>query len=257
MALTVYKKHNYTRKDINYIKNTPIIEYDMTNAGINILFTHGLLSEEFVTRLNKMPKLEKNITVGKILQNNPEWNKIMMDEFVKIRYYFMLWNNLTDDDILSIKKDAIFIINKKVNKLKLSNNYEFKAKGHYDTYLNLRGKEFYVNIEDSSYDVKGFSKDVLKVQSEYFIEFILTALVLDKNDRFELFEHMKEFREQFLTFKLEPNYYFDLDEGGYLYRYSDKSSVEFSTSFPPKPLSLCNIDNNYKYFFELINILLV
>ena len=257
MARTVYTKHNYTRKDVTYIKNTTIIEYDMSNAGINILLTKGLLKQDFVDHLNKMDKLQKNITVGKILQKNPEWNKVMMEEFIAIRKYFMEINELTDDDILSIKKDAIFIIGKRVRNLKLTENYEFKEKNTYDTYLSIMNKEFYVSIDKGEYDVKGFSKKVLSLQEDYFIDFIITALVLDREDIFAKHEHIKIFRTKFLNFELEPQFYIDLNEGGYIYKYSETSSVKTITPFPPLDLSKCDITTNYKFLFELINILLL
>jgi hypothetical protein len=256
MSITIYAKHNWTRKDIHYIKNTRITEYDMSNAGINILLTKGLLKPDFVNHLNKMDKLQKNITVGKILQKNPEWNKIMMEEFVAIRKYFMEVNNLDDSDILSIKKDAIFVIDKKVRHLKLSANYEFKEKNTYDTYLNIMNKEFYVNIEKELYDTKGFSDLVLKYQEDYFIDFIITTLVLDRSSEREKFEHIKEFRTKFLTFQLEPNFYFDLLDGGYIYKYNKNSTVPLISTVEPEDLSVCDITNNYKFLFELIQIIL-
>lgn len=256
MSMTVYRKHNYTRKDLKYIKNTPIIEYDMSNAGINILLTNGKLNQEFVDYLNTLDKLTKNITVGKILQNNPEWNKLMMEEFIKIRGEFMRINNLDDNDILSIKKDAIFVINHKVKKLKVHDNYVFREKGVYDTYLNIRNKEFYINIEKGTYDVKGFPKTVTKVQEDFFIDFIITCAVLEKEDRFDLFQHIKIFRSKFLNFELPQEFYYDLDEDGYKYKYCKDSIAYLISSKPPSNLKLCNIDNNYKYLSDVVNTLL-
>lgn len=257
MSITIYKRHNYTRRDLKYIKNTSIIEYDMSNAGINILFNKGFLKQDMVDHLNKMNKLTKNITVGKMLQKNPEWNKVMMEEFIKIRKYFMEINNLTDDDILSIKKDAMFIINKKPKNLVLSENYIFREKGTYDTYLNLKNKEFYVNIYEGKFDVKGFSKEALEVQEDHFINFIITSLVLDREDRFKMFEHIKTYRTLFLNYDLDVENYYDLDDNGYLYKYGKDSVVAVRSDFPPKNKKTCIFNNNYEYLIELINTLLV
>lgn len=256
MTQTIYRKHNYTRRDVNYIKNTPITEYDMSNAGINILLTHGKFTKEFVDYLNTLDKLTKNITVGKILQEHPDWNKLMMEEFIKIRGEFMYLNNLEDSDILSIKKDAIFVINKKPKILQVHENYIFREKGVYDTYLNVRNKEFYINIEKGTYDVKGFSKKVVDIQEDCFIDFIITCTLLDKEDRFKLYQHIKNFRNDFLEYKLDKEFYYDLEEDGYKYKYNKESIVFIVSPTPPEDITLCNIDNNYKYILEVINTLI-
>lgn len=42
----LYLKDNYTNKDLKYIKNTIITEYDMESAGMNILTELGYFSED-------------------------------------------------------------------------------------------------------------------------------------------------------------------------------------------------------------------
>src|SRR5690606_18081729 len=101
-----------------------------------------ILSNEIVNKLNRMDKLKKNILVGKFLRDNPNVNSFLMEEFIRIRKELFEINNIEVDDVLSIKKDAIFIVNKRLRNLNLNDDYKFQEKNKYTSYINIAGKEF-------------------------------------------------------------------------------------------------------------------
>jgi len=216
MTQSVFQKHNYLDKDIVYLKNK-ITEYDMQNAGINILYHNGVFTKEQYDNLNRMSKLEKNIVVGKFLKNNPDISEALMDEFIKIRYDLFLLNDLHDEDVLSIKKDAIFIVDKSLKHLELNENYRFTKKNSYEGYINVIGKEFYYKNLTDGFDIKGISKRVKEVQNGFMFKRMAEILSLDMNGNKDLaFEKLIQLKLEFLNFELPKQFYYDIIHDSYI-----------------------------------------
>lgn len=256
MSSTLYEKHNYLNKNIRYLKNTSIIEYDIHAAGTCILYELGLIKKELFEYLMSLDKFTRNRLVGDLLAQHPKWNKLQMKGFSDVMKRFMEENNIEDRDILSIKKDSIVLIGSKViRSLFIDNLYQFNITGKYNNYMYLKEKELYINSKTLNYDTKNFNKDVLEVQSDYFINFILSTIVLnsERDNRDEVFSSLKYFRSKFLNKELEDEYYFDLDEGSYIFNYN---GTILSTSYKDINKNY-SIDNNYLYLEELIQLLFV
>lgn len=256
MSSTLYEKHNYLNKNIRYLKNTSIIEYDIHAAGTCILYELGLIKKELFEYLMSLDKFTRNRLVGDLLAQHPKWNKLQMKGFSDVMKRFMEENNIEDRDILSIKKDSIVLIGSKViRSLFIDNLYQFNITGKYNNYMYLKEKELYINSKTLNYDTKNFNKDVLEVQSDYFINFILSTIVLnsERDNRNEVFSSLKYFRSKFLNKELEDEYYFDLDEGSYIFNYN---GTILSTSYKDNNKNY-SIDNNYSYLEELIQLLFV
>ena len=256
MSSTLYEKHNYLNKNIRYLKNTSIIEYDIHAAGTCILYELGLIKKELFEYLMSLDKFTRNRLVGDLLAQHPKWNKLQMKGFSDVMKRFMEVNNIEDKDILSIKKDSIVLIGSKIIRtLYIDNLYQFNITGKYNNYMYLKEKELYINSKTLDYDTKNFNKDVLEVQSDYFINFILSTIVLnsERDNRNEVFSSLKYFRSKFLNKELEDEYYFDLDEGSYIFNYN---GTILSTSYKDNNKNY-SIDNNYSYLEELIQLLFV
>jgi hypothetical protein len=250
----LYLKHNYTNRNIVYLKNNYITEYDMSNAGINILRYNNVFSQEDYDRLNSMGKLEKNILVGKFLKNNPQISEALMNEFINIRKELFEANDIGDDDILSIKKDAVFVINKKMDNLKLNEFYEFQEKNRYDSYISIDGKEFYHKPE-RIFDVKGFSKSVKKFHEDWLFKKVEEFVYLDgMNEKDLLFQQLIEFKYDFLNRDLPKEYYFDVVAGNYLFNANEKMLYLEDISEDLK--EYCFINNNLNFIVNLINTIL-
>jgi hypothetical protein len=84
------------------------------------------------------------------------------------------------------------------------------------------------------------------VQEDYFLNFIMSCVFI--KDKKELYKHIRDFRRKFLMKQLEDNYYYDLDEDGYIFKDCvldfciDKNEVL--------------IKHNLEYLNEIINLFL-
>lgn len=102
----LHLKNNYTNKDLKYIKNTIITEYDMESAGMNILTELGYFSEEDRKKLLSMDKLKRNVLIGKMLRKNPKMMEDLEKGFAEARRIFFQVNNIDEYDVVSVKRDS-------------------------------------------------------------------------------------------------------------------------------------------------------
>lgn len=253
---SISAKHNYLNKDIEYLRNTSIIEYDIHSAGTCILYKLELISKETFDFLMNLNKESRNIQTGKILKDNPSWNKLQMREFSYIMELFMIENGLDNDDILSIKKDSIVVIGKIPKRLCIESIYQFNKVGVYNSYLYLKKKEIYLNSITQEYDLKNFTEEARLVQDDYFINMILSTLIInnDSKNKIEAFNHLKQFRSMYINLKLDEEYYYDIEKQGYVVSIGSTTFVS-STKLGDKTAYMIN--GNYSYLEDLINIILL
>lgn len=255
MKNTLYKKHNYLNKDIKFIKNSIIKEYDMKNAGLNILYNKEFINTKEYNKLLKMDKLKRNVIIGKFLRDNPDINKELMEGFIEARKLFFEKNDIDDSEILSIKKDAIFLINNTPAITKLNDNYVFRKKNEYNCYLNIRNKEFYYSEIDKELNIKGFSKEIIESQKDYIFKFIeecMNLVTLERKD--DLFIKLLEFKNDFIEKELDINYYRDIDRNTFLFKYKNQFlEVEDLGNINFKNSEYASITNNLTFLIELIS----
>lgn len=255
MTNQLYIKHNYTNRGIAYLKNNIIREYDMVNAGINILRQNNVFSQEEYDQLNSMDKLEKNILVGKFLKNNSDISDALMNEFINIRKELFERNNINDEDILSIKKDAVFVINKKMNDLELSEFYQFQEKNKYIGYMNIDKKEFYYDMNKRLLDIKGFPKDVKAHHMNYLFKELEELLYLDLSDKKNMvFEKLIKLKYNFVSKELDKGYYLDINQGKYLFE--TIGQMFYLDDIDDELKEKCFINNNLNFLLRVIKTLL-
>lgn len=256
MPSTLYQKHNYLNKNILYLKNTSIVEYDIHSAGTCILYELGLIKKETFNYLMSLEKEIRNIHVGNLLRDNPSWNKLQMEGFSNVMRRFMELNKIEDDDILTINKDSITLINKRIRHLIIDDLYEFRVVGEYNAYMYLNKKQLYINYKSLKFNTRGFGDETVEIQQDYFISFILSTMVIDSkhSNKQEVYNQIKNFRSQFLNKELEDEYYYDLEEGGYTY---SLGGTVILTEYKAPDKNLYYLDNNYTYIEGLIKLLLI
>ena len=151
---------------INYISdrgvefNASIIEYDIKSANTSVMKYYNLYDIKKLEFFESLPKDKRNKAIGlKLLRGNPELNKKLEKAFTDIINEFMRANNLDkDDDILSIKKDAVFVCNKECP-ITTFGPVNFVKKNKYHAYIRIDRYEFYVG--DKTVDIKGLGDSAM------------------------------------------------------------------------------------------------
>lgn len=256
--MSVYEKHNYLNKGIKYIKNAVITEYDMKNGGISILKHEGYLSDEDYNYLmNDLDKHQRNVEIGIWLKDQPEVSKGLMEGFREARRLFFEANNIQDSEVLTIKKDAIFLIDKFIDVEQVNEDYLFRKKNQYTSYINLSGKEFYYNLMEDIFDIKGFPEETLKRQENYLFKFVKECLKLDADGKSEeLFVKLLEFKNDYVTKNLPVEYYYDILFNGYLFKYEDHNVMLDQINKDLLNNEYFNFNSNLNLIIELISNLL-
>lgn len=136
----LYEKDLYVNKDIECIIDTPIIEYDIKQAGYNLTKYYKLLPEDKIKELSSLSKENKRIKLGLFQRNNDVFKESLKKAFVNIRKEFFEANNIYPEEVISIKKDALFITRQLQNTE--FGNVEFVKKNKYTSYYNLNKLEF-------------------------------------------------------------------------------------------------------------------
>lgn len=242
----VLEKSNWTNKEIKYIKNVTITEYDMKDGGMSIIKEYKLLPDEKIKELDSLEKEEKNIRIGKIQAKSKDLTKNMVQSFGKARELFVTKNNIPDDCILSIKKDALFIVNWPVKATQISENINFRPKHKYSSYMILNNKEFYFSF--SGLTVKGFSEENLESQEKYLLSDISNFLnQAEKIQPDLIFNNLKKYSSKYLNKELPIETYRNIDTNEFDIHseyIGDYSMKDIDESF----LSDLDISHNYMYY---------
>ena len=61
--MSLYEKHNYLNKNIRLIVNEKLTEYDIKDAGFNIIKRDKLLDYKMIKKLELMNKQDRNIYI--------------------------------------------------------------------------------------------------------------------------------------------------------------------------------------------------
>ena len=245
----LYERTLYLNKEIDYLFNCEIREYDLKSAGLNLIKYFKLLPQDKIDYLSKMDKVERNKEIG-MLQKNKDFAKVLKDAFTEARRMFFDANNIEDYEVLSVKKDAIFII----RKLCFNNTFgdlEFRVKNQYLGYMHLNNKEFYYTDPETPLDVKGFGADVEYYHGEYMLDFIrdvfTNAIYCSRLDAIrELTKFVSAYRHKYLDYgyyrMLDEEMYYDVIDDGERFKVKDVESDDV------------NIDITYNYFKYIIPI---
>lgn len=176
-----YKKSTWLNPNIEYLFNADIIEYDMKDGGFSLIKQFNLLPQEKIKELERIDKgIMRHIEVGKLQRENKEFSKSLNDKFAEVRRIFITSNGLTDNDIISVKKDAIFTTKpcKRVNFGKV----HFADKNHYTSYIrfpNINNIEIYYG--DNGIDIKGMGDIAVNTHRLYLIEFLKNTINMIEN----------------------------------------------------------------------------
>ncbi len=191
-----------------------IVEWDMHSANLSICKEYGLLTPRQIDKISKLPKLDRNIAIGKIGQKSKEFAKSLEEHFDIVVNEFIEQNNLNrDDDILDIRKDAVFTINKKITHSKIGNNIEFIPKHQYHSFIRLDRFDFLMN--DTEMSVKGF-QEYQELHQDGMLDLIRDALEMCSEYHMDsacVNEYLSDMVNLYKNYELDIEYYREFNNG--------------------------------------------
>ena len=239
-----------------YIISRYIYEYDMSKANISVLYSCGVISKEEYDYYYNLPKSIREKEIG-IRRKDKEFDTILSNLIQEYRIKFIESNNIEDDKILSIKNDALFILDSPANITKFD-NVEFTKRNVYTSYFNLNKMEIYYNLDIinniETLDVKGIRDDKLKLHQDYFVNFLCT--IFDNFQNKPIVETIKEiswFYDNYLKRYLDIGYYREFNSSSQYSLYSKSKYYKFDM-MDEKYLDKIDISCNLNIIRELYQI---
>jgi len=253
----------YDAKYKNYLAPIPylishyIYEYDISKANISVLFYKGIISREDYEYMSSLPREQRQVYVG-LMQKDKEIANVISDGIAEFRYRFLTENNITDAELLSVKNDAIFLIDK-IPTITVFDGIEFKRKNVYTSYFYLNKLEvyYYLNqIEDKEIiDIKGINDEKLLLHQNFFIEFLCSVFeYLQTKPIDHTIELINAFHNAYVNRQLSIEFYRELNADS-CYRISrrDGTSYLFET-INEENIKYLNISFNLNIIRELYSI---
>lgn len=248
MSKEIWERHNFTNHDIGMIINGEIIEYDIKAAGMNLAREFGYIDDEILDHLEMLDKQKRNIYLGLMKKKDEQLSKKENQAFIEARRLFIVSNNLSVEDIIAIKKDAIFVSRRCLQRK--FGNIEFIAKNKYTSYLEINKLEFYYNSQ--KLDIKGINDVVYEQHDKYMIEFFrIYFSLMESDNKPKLINYITNFVFQYKSKLLDIKYYRELNI---------QSSYRLNVIVEKNIYGIANIDNTgfesidiaYNYFNYLV-----
>ena len=211
----LYNKSNYLNKSI-LSTTSGIREYDMVDAGLSIIKEFKLLPPDKINELSMFPKKERNIAIGKLNGKDKELSRKFHESFKLMMQKFFEINEIEEDHVLSIKRDAVFLKGKIARKTKLSKHIHFKLKHKFTSYINLNGVECYYNSDNDNLTVKNIGTNAYKFEGgilSIIKEYALIKEKIGKTKNSSVYVKLMTLRKEYITRRLSKENYreFNMD----------------------------------------------
>lgn len=208
----IYKpeKSIWFNPNIEYLFDKEIYEYDLEDAGFNIIKQYNLLPQNEIERLSKIEKgFKRHKEIG-IMQRDKNLSDALSNKFTEVRRMFIEANNIKDYNLISVKKDAFFIIGS-VRKLKFD-KLKFNTKNSYSSYIrftNIQNIEIYYG--NNGIDVKGIRESSLNKHRIYILEFIINTIKGIENNSSSVKRKLISFIDKYKQGDLDEEYYLEFN----------------------------------------------
>mgnify|MGYP001354243572 FL=1 len=243
----LYKRDLWTR-DIDYIISANIYEYDIKSANLNLAIYYDLLDKETTKYLETLPKNVRNIEVGNLMRDDKFLNKELSKSFARMRKEFFKANDIKEHQVLSIKKDAVFLVNKPCENTKFR-NVEFVLANKYTSFHKINGIEFYYRNKGKVLDIKGIKDEVLPLHKDYMCKFLIDIFnLLETSSNERIVSKLKTFIKLYKSKKLEYGYYREFNPDSYFSLIMDEGNVFKSENY----LTGFDIDISYNYIWFIL-----
>ena len=256
----LYNEINYT-SDISYLNNIFIYEYDISKANINVLYSKGAISKETYEYLYTANRDIRQVYIGKLQRENKEIVNILKAGIIEAKKMLFEANNIEDYQVLSIKNDAVFIVNRQLQNTKFG-LIDFKCKNKYTLFCKLNNLEVYYFYDSFSkheeIEIKGISNDKLKLHESYMLQLLKDVFYTVQTSSVEVAMRMlKDFYLEYITYKLPIGFYRKFDASSrFHYKFKTFSGAGYETEVEPTTdIQALDINYNISILMELQKIL--
>ena len=228
MTSNLWQNHSYLNKNITHILSSYISEYDIAKANIHVLYEAGVITKEQFDYLYNADRMTRQITIGNMIKKNRNVYTIIQNGIIEAKKKLFIANEIQDYDVLSIKNDAVFLVDKSPEYTQFG-IVEFKKKNVYTSYYNLNNIELYYHYslegDREYYDIKGISDEKLMLHQNSFLELLLVVCeTVECEGVVNAVALLRGIYENYLNLKMDVSYYRTFDSRS-VYEYKKMSSI--------------------------------
>lgn len=256
----------WNNPNLLYVIDTPIIEYDIKSGNVSIMraFKDQFdppLEDAQIDQLSSLDKKARVIQVGKMMRDIPNFSKVLEKGFNQAVKAFCDENRMdlsdSTEDIVSIKRDAVFVVGKPIKHTKILEYCHFIPKNEYDGYIRLKGYEFYINSREEKIDVKGMDDAQVPLHQEGILAMLLDFYRYCKSvgmNRVKLSEYLAELCDAYLSKDLPFSMYREFNNES-KYRIHMGGREFLTDTVEEEDLEDLSIDFNYlRILIPLLNV---
>lgn len=152
-------------KQINYVCESrfvsgQIIEYDIRQANINMLYKYEIIDDNYYNYLSHVPKIQREVIIGNLIKEDKDKYKIIQKGIKEAKCQLFDSNNIKEYEVVRIANDAVYV--NRVNGLKYTmfDGIEFVPKSNSNCYLKLYNLLFFINCGNNiTVDIKGLGQN--------------------------------------------------------------------------------------------------
>lgn len=253
----LYKRSNYLMRNATMVQNR-ITEYDIRSANTSILRWSKRLKESTLQSIESLPGKDRKVIIGKMIKNDKSLQKVISNGITRAKRELFEANGIQDEDVLSIKNDAVFIIGRKLRTTTFG-PVEFRPKHVYSLYLNIERVEFYYDKQNDTISVKGVRDEVVEDTDHQkgmirFFATVMRHLTLDRRDA--LRKYLIEFSNAYKEKALPVEYYKEFNSENIYRSYMEMCDYTFNleqASEDEKDM-ITGVYNYLKFILPLIQV---
>lgn len=204
-------KTTWLNPNIEYLFDEDIIEYDMKDAGFSLIKQYQLLPDSKIKELETLEKgFERHKAIGVLQKYDKIFSNSLLNKFAEARSNFISANNISSNDILSVKKDAIFTL-KKCHRTKFD-NILFSEKNIYSSYIRfteITNLEIYYSA--NKVDIKGMGDSAVNRHRLYMLDFIKSVISMIELKDPRIKRYISNFVKDYKTGNIDEIFYLEFN----------------------------------------------
>lgn len=245
MVTSIY----WTNQEIDFLINHYIREYDMSKAGPTALLMGGCIDENEFNRICSLPRELRQRETGLLIRDNPGFEDVRKKVLADVRADFQTQNDLSSDDMVSIKNDAIFVIDKVCNATQFG-RMTFNVKNVYSSYYRFGRTEMYFYGDtkevNNKIDVKNIGDDKLVWHKEFMLDFLHYLFSVAQVNPTDCIPVLQQFEQDYLRGEIALGYYREFNtKSAFALKPEFSTYMRFYAEHLPENTDLNTIDINY------------
>ena len=212
---------------------------------------YNLYDVKKISALERMKKKDREIKVGLLCREDKTLSKSLSLAFDNIMTEFLEANKIDKEfDIVSIKKDAAFVINKEPV-ITTFGPVVFIPKNVYKAFIKIGRYEFFLKA-DNTFDVKHWPKSVdVHIFDDGVLEMIKETLLVAETNNGNLSamaEYLHSFAEHYKSKNLDFEYYREFNEHADFLVHTGNCDIRLQ-DMSDEFIDECDISHNYMNIF--------